>query len=202
MIGTALALRAALRARPGLTLVAFGAIAALCALSWCWGLAVGRSGIAPAVDAERLIQAKAKTEALQQAHDEFREQTRQGDLASQDLRKQLSTREQQLSTLRRSLANAPQLLATAACPQPGDVRLSVGAVRLYDSALNSSGAGMGTDSQRAAGAPAAASAAGAASEVTVSVFQDVAQANAERFGECVIRFNKLRAAVCAKQQCN
>ena len=123
---------------------------------------------------------------------------REGEQASKGLRDELRARDAVISTLKRRTAHVPQLVATEACPRPGDVRLSVGAVRLYDAALG------GADQQLpggACGAAGDASGAGAAagpgtaceqpSAVTAGRFQDVAQANAELHGSCMVRLQRL-----------
>lgn len=187
MIGTALALRAVVRARPGLAITAIGAVAAMCALSWCWGLAVGQAGIPAAkaaVERQCGIQQKRAIDEAARRRDEDR---RAGDLAAGDLRQTLALRDQRIKELLRRPVYAPAIVATQACPDPGVVHLSSSAVRLYDTALG------GFDQQLRDGARgAAADSSGSClagseceqSEVTVSQFLDVAQLNAERHGKC------------------
>lgn len=198
MIAAGLALASAVHARPGKALLAIGAVAALCGLAWGWGYAVGHSHVATAVAEVREQLADDKVQAAKDAQTEFQARVREGEQASKNLRDELQARDALISTLKRSSAHVPQLVATEACPRPGDVRLSVGAVRLYDAALG------GEDQQlptSACGAAGDASGAGAAAEsgaaceqpsaVTAERFQDVAQANAELHGSCMVRLRRL-----------
>lgn len=204
MIASTVALFGLVRRRPGLALTAIAGVAALCGLSWCWGYGLGRAGIPAAVQAERRLQADARLAEAQQAHNDYRERVRIGEAAATGLRAELAARDHRISTLQRSVAHVPQLVASAACPAPGDVRLSVGAVRLYDAALTG-----GADRQlpdgacRAAAAGAGSGAAGAECEqpsgVTVDLFQDVARENARRQGECQVRMRRLVEFLEARQ---
>lgn len=201
MIASGLALFNQVRKAPGVALAALGAIAAMCALSWCWGLAVGQART------EGLVSKRQLTD-VQKALTDYQERVREGERAAAGLRDELAARDEQVKSLKWSLRNVPKLVATEACPRPGDVRLSVGAVRLYDSAL-------GGDSEQlprgacgaAAGDPAASDAVGqpacaadsTASDITLSQFQDVSQTNAERFGTCWTSLQRLREFLKARQ---
>jgi hypothetical protein len=187
VIGAVLSLVGLVRKAPGQSaLVAMAAAAAL-GLTYLWGLSNGKATVITSVASAQLAQA-------QQANEKLQERVREGERASMSLRDELAQRADQIQTLKWSLKHVPKLVATQACPAPGAVRLSVGAVRLYDAAL-------GGDRRelpgRASGvaAPAAPATAAAAGEqpsaVTVDQFQDVAQLNAERFGECWVRFGRL-----------
>lgn len=195
MIGTALALRETVRSRPGLALMAIGAIAAL---SWCWGVAVGRSGIHEAKAAVQRQCDARQEQALAEASRRREEDRHAGDRAAGELRQTLTLRDQRIKELLRRSANAPAIVATPACPAPGDVHLSVSAVRLYDTALGGFDQQLLTSSARTAGAGDATGLPGSeagrpedASQVDVTGFIQVAQANASSFGECRVRMARL-----------
>jgi hypothetical protein len=205
VIASALAIGSMVRAKPGLTLIAIGAVAAMCGLSWCWGYGVAHAGVGTAVAAEHERVAAEKLTEVTQAHELYRERVRMGDAAAADLRTQLTERERRLADLTRRTAHAPQLIATQACPQPGDVRLSVGAVRLYDAALGGADQQLPSGACGAAGDGAGAGLAGPdagceqPSAITAERFQGVAQANANGFGECRVRMRRLVDFLRARQ---
>jgi hypothetical protein len=181
--------------------------AAVLGLTWLWGYSVGHTGVAAreetAIATERASVAMDNTQLVRQAHDDYVERQRAGEAVATDLRHQLAEREQRITTLQRRLAHVPSIVPTEACPRPDDVRLSVGAVRLYDAALSASAPGGASEQLPggacgAAGDAGAAGAAGAAAEgceqpsaVTVGQFQDVAQVNAALHGECITRLQRL-----------
>jgi hypothetical protein len=196
VIGAVLGLVGLVRKAPGQSALVAMAAAAAVGLSYCWGLSNGKATEITRVASAQLAQA-------QQANEQLQERVREGERASMSLRDELALRADQVEALKRRFKDAPQFISTQACPAPGDVRLSVAAVRLYDGALG------GVDGDlpgRASGADAASAptrAAGAAgqqpSAVTVDVFQDVAQVNAERHGECWTRLTRLQQFLNARQ---
>jgi hypothetical protein len=194
VIGAVLGLVGLVRKAPGQSaLVAMAAAAAL-GLSYCWGLGNGKATVITSVASAQLAQA-------QQANEKLQERVREGERASMSLRDELAQRADQVEALKRRFKDAPKFISTQACPAPGDVRLSVAAVRLYDGALGGDG---GELPGRASGADAPGTAASAAggeqpSAVTVGVFQDVAQVNAERHGECWTRLTRLQQFLNARQ---
>jgi len=190
VIAAAVALFGLVRKAPGQSaLVAMGLAVAL-GLTYGWGLSNGKQSAVDKV-------ASAELQKAQQANEKLQERIREGERASNALRDELDQRNSQIDTLKWSLRNVPKLVSTQACPAPGDVRLSVAAVRLYDLALAGDGGELSGRPGRADAQDATASAAaggddGRASGVTVSVFQDVSQVNAERFGECWTRLARLQ----------
>jgi hypothetical protein len=190
---------------PALSLVGLLTLALL-GLAWCWGYSVGHANVAVreslAIATDRASTAMDQTQAVAQAHDDFVERQRAGEAVAMDLRSQLATRDRRINQLQRSLSHVPAIVPTEACPRPDDVRLSVGAVRLYDAALAASGPGGAGDELPggACGAVGDASGSGAAaagggceqpSTVTLGQFQDVAQQNAALLGECMARLSRL-----------
>jgi len=194
VIGAVLGLVGLVRKAPGESaLVAMAAAAAL-GLTYCWGLSNGKATEITRVASAQLAQA-------QQANEQLQERVREGERASMSLRDELALRADQVEALKRRFKDAPQFISTQACPAPGDVRLSVAAVRLYDGALGGvdgdlPGRASGAD---AASAPARAVGGEQPSAVTVGVFQDVAQLNAERHGECWTRLTRLQQFLNARQ---
>jgi hypothetical protein len=210
VIATGLALAGLVRKRPALSLLALGAVAALCGMAWCWGYGVGQAGIGKAVATERQAQAEQRVQAVERAHEDYRERVRMGEQAAMALRDQLAARDRRLADFDRRMAHGPQLLATEACPRPGDVRLPVGAVRLYDAALGRddqqlpAGACGAAEAGPGAGVPGARSSGSSddcqqPSAVTVDRLQATAVANAGGFGECWARLNKLVDFLRARQ---
>jgi hypothetical protein len=194
VIASIVAVWGAVRRAPGQAALIAMAAAVAVGVSYSWGLASGKRAVISQVASAELTKA-------QKANDDLRERVREGEKASMALRDELSARHEQIQSLKWSLKNVPKLVATQACPAPGDVRLSVGAVRLYDSALTGDGGELPGGAGRAAEGDASARVAGSEqpSAVTVDQFQDVAQVNAERFGECWVRLERLRNYLNARQ---
>jgi hypothetical protein len=194
VIGAVLGLVGLVRKAPGQSALVAMAAAAAVSLSYCWGLSNGKTAVITHVASAQLAQA-------QQANEQLQERVREGERASMSLRDELALRADQIDALKRRFKDAPKFISTQACPAPGDVRLSVAAVRLYDGALGGDGEEL---PGRASGADAPGTAASAAggeqpSAVTVGVFQDVAQVNAERHGECWTRLTRLQQFLNARQ---
>jgi hypothetical protein len=181
-------------------------VLAACGVAWCWGYSVGHAGVAAreevAIATERSSVAMDNTQLVRQAHDDYVERQRAGEAVAMDLRRQLAERDARITNLQRRLAHVPSIVPTEACPRPDDLRLSVGAVRLYDSALSASAPGGAGDELPGGtcGAAADAGAAGVAaasggceqpSALTVGQFRDVAQRNAALHGECMARLQRL-----------
>jgi hypothetical protein len=208
VVGTALALSGAARRNPWTVLVVLATIVVLCGLSWAWGNAVGRGGIAKAVAKVQQAHADEVASAVEEAQQEHRERERMGNQAAADLRGQLAERDARIATLKREVAHVPKVVKTAQCPEPGVVRMSVGAVRLYDTALTGGAhqqlPGSACGAAGAASAAADAGACSAASEqpsaVTVDRFTDVATFNAELHGECMTRFKRLASFLEARDR--
>jgi len=194
VIASLLAIWSVARQRAGAAVLVLCMGAALAGLGWCWGYGIGRAGIAPAVAAERAHQAQQQLQAVQQAQSDFRERVRMGEQAEQGLRAELRVRDQRITALQRSTAHAPQVIATATCGQPGDVRLSVGAVRLYDASLSGADQQLPGSACGVAGdgsGPGVAGACAQASAVTVDEFVSAAASNAALHGECQARMRRL-----------
>lgn len=182
------------RKAPGQSAVVAMAAAAALGLTYLWGLSNGKTTVITRVASAQLAQA-------QQANEQLQERVREGERASMSLRDELEQRADQVEALKRRFKDAPRFVATQACPAPGDVRLSVAAVRLYDSALGGDGGKLPSGASGADAPGTAASAAGGEqpSAVTVGVFQDVAQVNAERHGQCWTRLTRLQGFLSARQ---
>ena len=207
MIGLLLAMRTAIGQCKGEGLAGLALLAVAVGAAWMSGYTLANAGkqaaieaaVVNAVAAERISQSKARELALQDAHKEYSKRVQLGEQAAQGLRAELAARDRRISNLQRSVAHVAPLVASEACPRPDDVRLSVGAVRLYDAALGAGPGGAGEQlpggACGAAAGAGAASAAGAGCEqpsaVTVGRLREVAQANAELQGECMTRLQRL-----------
>lgn len=204
MIGTVLALREALRIKPGPALLGVLGVMALCGLAWCWGLTVGRSDLAQAKASVQRQCEKDKQAGIDLAQRQ-RDQDRQaGDDAARGLRETLAQRDARIKDLLRRAPSAPAVIATPSCPAPGQLHLSASAVRLYDTALGgldqqllASSAGAAAD---ATGACAAGSGCEQASKVSIDQFISVSNLNAERHGQCQERLRALVGFIRSRQQ--
>lgn len=198
MIASAIAIFQAARKAPGTALCVLGAIAALCALSFVWGLGIGQKAGDNKVSAQQLRQAQDNLATAVQANKDLKTQMAEGEQAAMALRDELDLRDTRINDLNRRLKYVPTFVATSSCPAPGAVYLSVGAVQLYDAALTDGAGGQlpGGACGVAAGASSAANVGEAgqcsqSSGITVGEFQEVAQINAERHGECSLRLRSL-----------
>lgn len=196
MIASAIAIYQAARKAPGTALCVIGAIAALCAMSFLWGLGIGHKAGDGKVSAQQLRQAQDNLATAVQANKDLKAQMERGERAATALRNELAQRDKRIKDLTWRLKDVPKLVATEACPKPGDVRLSVGAVQLYDAALTDGQGGQlsGGACRVAAGHASADDAAAGCeqpSDVDLKTFQEVAQTNAVGFGECHTRLRAL-----------
>jgi hypothetical protein len=199
---------AAARKNLALCLVALAALTVMCGLAWCWGLAVGQ---------QRVEQANEHSEnvKLVQAHEDYRKAVSDGETVAMSLRDELEARDATIASLKRSLKNVPNFVATAACPSPGDVELSGGALLMWNTALASGdqqlpasacGAAAGHPGASAAGGPDEGNASGvepdpckSGSGVSLTDWQANAQTNAEGFGACYARLKKLTSYLRQRQ---
>lgn len=195
MIGTALAVSQAARRNPWTVVAVLAALTVCCSLSWAWGYSVGRAGVPAAVAAEREKQTTTKAREVEAAQQQYREAVRFGNQAAGQLRADLTRRDRLINNLTQEAQRAPQFVSTPACPEPGLVHLSVGAVRLYDAAIGGADQQLSGGACRAAGDASATGTAGAGCEqtsaVTINKFRQVVQHNAELHGECMTRLHRL-----------
>ena len=201
MIASAIAIFQAARKAPGTALCVIGAVAALCALAFLWGLGIGQKAGENKVSVNQLRQAKTDLATAVKVNKELKAKQMEAEKAATALRDELAKRDARISALTWRLKDVPKFVATDACQKPADIRLSVGAVQLYDSALSNDGTGgqlPGGACRIAAGAASAGDAAAGceqASNVDLKTFQEVAQTNAVGYGECHARFRALAERV-------
>lgn len=183
------------RRNPWTVVTVLAALAVGCGLSWAWGYSVGRAGVPTAVAAEREKLTTNKAREIADAQQQYREAVRNGDQAAKQLRADLARRDRHIKSLKQEAEHAPQFVSSSACPEPGLVHLSVGAVRLYDAAIGGADQQLRASACGAAGGASGTGAAGAECEqpstVTAERFRLVAQRNAELHGECMTRLSSL-----------
>ena len=174
------------QARAIAAVVGVGAIALIGAGLWAWGYQVGDARS----DARH---AQAQAAAVAAAHAQYAQQVQQGDRAVLRQMERTAAAEAALEQVKKEVRHAPVTVFAAAppgqqCPSTADVRLTAGAVRLWNSAL--AGADIPAGACGAAGAPRSACA--ALTEIDIPAAHANAVENGARFNAC---FQQLKSLI-------
>jgi hypothetical protein len=177
---------------PMLAVAAVAVLATASAVAWVWGHQVGGAKA-------RAAAAEAQALAVAAAHEQYQEQVRIGATHGARLTDRLREADSRIASLRKELSDAPRLAVVDVAvpvpiagpqppPDPGrSLQLSLGAVRLWNSAASGADLPAGACGIDGQAGPACAVAAG----VTVDHALDAAIENTQRLGACVTQLNAL-----------